>query len=80
MYELRCDPALTAIWDSLPDAARTRLAHALAAVCEDPLATTQPYGIDDGVTRQLILDDTIAILLITPAMKRVRMLQISYLG
>ncbi|RXS84196.1 hypothetical protein EST92_11600 [Streptomyces sp. TM32] len=80
MYELRCDPTVTAIWDSLPDAARTRLAHALMAVCEDPIAATQPYGVDDGVTRQLILDDTIAVLLVTAAMKRVRILQINHLG
>ncbi|MFD5734377.1 hypothetical protein ACFWIY_16275 [Streptomyces sioyaensis] len=50
------------------------------AVCEDPIEATQPYGIDDGVTRQLVLDDMIAILLVTPAMKRVRILQISHLG
>ncbi|MET7795696.1 hypothetical protein [Streptomyces decoyicus] len=80
MHELRCDPTIATVWDSLPAAASEQLTKAIADVCADPIGTTEPYGIDDGTMRQLVLDDTIVVLLVTETLKLVRILQINHLG
>ncbi|MGW6026555.1 hypothetical protein [Streptomyces sp. NPDC055099] len=81
MYELRYDATIEAVWDSLPQPARDAFDRALIAACEDPYGVTEPYGIDDGVTRTLALDQTVAVLLLThPPWKMLRILQITYLG
>lgn len=81
MYELRYDPIIEAVWDSLPEPARDRFDRAILAACEDPYGSTEPYGIDDGVTRTLVLPDTAAVLLISQAPRPiVRILQITHLG
>lgn len=81
MYELRYDPIIEAVWDSLPEPARDRFDRAILAACEDPYGSTEPYGIDDGVTRTLVLPDTTAVLLISHAPRPiVRILQITHLG
>ncbi|MGW6741688.1 hypothetical protein ACWGDX_13335 [Streptomyces sp. NPDC055025] len=81
MYELRYDPIIEAVWDSLLESAREEFDQAILTVCEDPFEATEPYGIDDGVTRMLALAHTFAVLLITQApSKTVRILQISHLG
>lgn len=81
MYELRYDPTIEAVWDSLPDQARDEFDRAILAACENPYSATEPYGIDDGVTRTLVLQRTVAVLLITHApRKTLRILQITHLG
>jgi hypothetical protein len=81
VYELRYDPTIEAVWDSLPDQARDEFDRALLDACQDPYGTTDPYGIDDGVTRTLVLQRTVAVLLISHAPRKiVRILQITHLG
>lgn len=81
MYELRYDFTIEAVWDSLPDQARDEFDRAILAACEDPYGTTEPHGIDDGVTRSLVLDHTMAVLLISHAPRKIlRILQIAHLG
>lgn len=81
MYELRYDATIEAVWDSLPETARDELDRAIYAACQDPYGTTQPYGIDDGVTRTLVLTHSLAVLLISQApRKTLRILQITHLG
>lgn len=81
MYELRYDPTIEAVWDSLPDQARDEFDRAILAACEDPFEATEPYGIEDGVPRTLVLQRTVAVLLITQApRKTLRILQVTHLG
>jgi hypothetical protein len=81
VYELRYDPIIEAVWDSLPEQARDRFDRAILAACEDPFGTTEPYGIDDGITRTLVLSDTTAVLLVSHAPRKIlRILQITHLG
>lgn len=81
MYELRYDATVEAVWDSLPDQAREEFDRAILAVCQDPYGTTEPYGIDDGVTRTLIRPHTVAVLLISQAPRQLlRILQVTHLG
>ncbi|GAA0501250.1 hypothetical protein [Streptomyces olivaceiscleroticus] len=80
MYELRYDPTVEAVWDSLPETARDELDRAILAACQDPQAATEPYGEDDGVMRSLVLPHVMAVLLVNHAPRQtVRILQISYL-
>ncbi|MFE4995542.1 hypothetical protein ACFRH4_30135 [Streptomyces mirabilis] len=81
MYELRYDTIVEAVWDSLPQSARDAFDRAVLAACEDPYGATEPWGIDDGVTRTLVLDQTVAVLLLTHApTKTLRILQVTYVG
>jgi len=81
VYELRYDATIEAVWDSLPDQARDEFDRAILAACEDPFGATEPYGIDDGVTRTLVLTHTVAVLLISQAPRKIlRILQITHLG
>lgn len=81
MYELRYDPTVEAVWDSLPETARDELDRAVLAACQDPYAATVPYGEDDGVVRSLVLPRVMAVLLVSHVPRQmVRLLQISYLG
>lgn len=81
MYELRYDTTIEAVWDSLPQPARDAFDRALIAACEDPYGTTEPYGLDDGITRTLVLEHTVAVLLVSQAPRKIlRILQITYLG
>lgn len=81
MYELRYDPTIEAVWDSLPEQARDEFDRAILATCEDPFGTTEPYGIDDGVTRTLVLQRTVAVLLISHTPRKIlRILLITHLG
>ena len=81
MYELRYDPTVEAVWDSLPEEARSEFDRAILAAYEDPYGATEPYGIDDGVTRTLVLTHTVAVLLISHVPRKIlRILQITHLG
>jgi hypothetical protein len=81
VYELRYDPTIEAVWDSLPEPARDEFDRAILAACEGPYDATEPYGIDDGVTRTLVLQSTVAVLLISHAPRKIlRILQITHLG
>lgn len=80
MYELRYDPTIEAVWDSLPDQARDEFDQAILAACEDPIGSTEPWGIDDGITRTLVRTHVFAMLLVTETPdKTVRILDITYL-
>jgi hypothetical protein len=81
VYELRYDATIEAVWDSLPEQVRDEFDRAILAACEDPYGATEPYGIDDGVTRTLVLQSTVAVLLITQAPHKIlRILLITHLG
>ncbi|SCK42093.1 hypothetical protein [Streptomyces sp. WMMB 322] len=80
MYKLRYRADVEAVWDALPDAARRELDLALAEVCRDPYATTEPHGKDGDVTRILKLRHTRSVLLVIEPGLRVRIISINYLG
>lgn len=81
MYELRYDVIIEAVWDSLPEPARDEFDRAILAACQDPYGTTEPYGIDDGVTRTLALTHSVTVLLLVHApRKTLRVLQITHLA
>lgn len=81
MYSLRYEGDVAAVWDSLPDDARQEFDHAIFAVCEDPYATTIPHGADGDVKRLLMLDHTLAVLVIFKhPLLRVRILELKHLG
>ncbi len=50
-----------------PGQARDEFDRAILAACEDPYGATEPYGIDDAVTRSLAVAQTVAVLLISQA-------------
>jgi hypothetical protein len=64
IYRLHQDRTVRAVRESLPQAAANELTLALGKVLEDPKGATQPYGIDDGVTRMLVLSRTIVMLVV----------------
>lgn len=81
MYKLRHERAAEAVWDALPDDARTEFDRALVAVCEDPYATTEAAGEDSDVKRILTLRHSmVVVLVIRPPIGRVRIMNIRYLG
>ncbi|MFF7023008.1 hypothetical protein ACFY97_18645 [Streptomyces klenkii] len=80
MYALHCDATNQAVWDSLPQDASERLTQAIARVCHDPLAATEPYGEDDGIMRTLVLSDLFVVLYLGHQTKTVHVFQIDYLG
>ncbi|GAA1193976.1 hypothetical protein F4556_007365 [Kitasatospora gansuensis] len=66
-YRLRAAPDVQKIWDALPPALGEELTLALARVCEDPIATTEPYDDADDeqhVMRILHLPSVVAALLV----------------
>ncbi|MBL1101718.1 hypothetical protein [Streptomyces coffeae] len=79
MYSLRYPPHVEAVWDSRPGDARVEFDRALAAVCEDPFATTTPHQADGDIKRLLILDHTRAVLVVFKQPQRVRILDLKYL-
>ncbi|MGW4075964.1 hypothetical protein ACWELB_21045 [Streptomyces asiaticus] len=80
MYSLRYEGDVATVWDSLPDAARAEFDRAIFAVCEDPYATTAPYATDGDVKRLLVLDHSVAVLVIFKhPLLRVRVLELKYL-
>ncbi len=76
MHRLLVDETLLAVWDSLPDDASEQLTLALADVCHDPVAATEPYGVDDGIHRQLIRPLVTAIIAVNQEQQTVRIYQI----
>ncbi|MFP3986916.1 hypothetical protein U9R90_05315 [Streptomyces sp. E11-3] len=76
MYRLLCDETLLAVWDSLPDDASEQLTLGLADVCHDPVAATEPWGIDDGIHRQLIRPLVTALISVNPERQTVRIYNI----
>ncbi|MFJ8474185.1 hypothetical protein [Kitasatospora sp. NPDC094011] len=79
-YSLQCSRTVEAVWDSLPQTVSGRLAVALARACDDPIGETQPWGVDDGVTRMLVLADVFAVLYLEHSAKVLHIYQIDYLG
>ncbi|MCC2279109.1 hypothetical protein LKL35_27325 [Streptomyces sp. ET3-23] len=80
IYKLKSDPAAEAVHDALPQAISEELSLALATACDDPLASTDPYGEDDPIVRTLVTPRTTSVLLIGHTLKTVTVLQITYLG
>ncbi|WP_069883495.1 hypothetical protein [Streptomyces luteocolor] len=76
MYRLLCDETLLAVWDSLPDDASEQLTLGLADVCHDPETATEPWGIDDGIHRQLIRPLVTALLAVNQERRTVRIYDI----
>lgn len=77
-YALHTPRTTRAVWDSLPAVASEALAIAMMDVCDDPYATTRPYGEDDGVMRHLVLPAVMAVLLIDAPAKRIVVVQINH--
>jgi hypothetical protein len=67
-----------AVHDAMPPVASAQLSTALAFACNDPIATTEPYGEDDGIVRALVTEHAIAVLLIGHQTKVITVLQLSY--
>ncbi|MEW1569773.1 hypothetical protein AB0454_43505 [Streptomyces sp. NPDC093509] len=80
IYRLRYDPGAEAVHEAMPPAASEVLTLALADACHDPLATTEPYGENDGVMRMIITEQAFAVLLVGHTLKTITVLQINYLG
>ncbi|NED31054.1 hypothetical protein [Streptomyces sp. SID8499] len=80
MYRLKYDPAAEAVHEAMPPAASETLTLALADACHDPYTATEPYGIDDGITRMLITPQAFAVLMIGKQEDAITILQITYLG
>ncbi|MGW2371709.1 hypothetical protein [Kitasatospora sp. NPDC001683] len=80
IYRLHLDRTVRAVRDSLPQAAADELKLALRTILADPKGGTQPYGIDDGVTRMLVLSHTIAVLVVNDEAMRVTLASITFAG
>jgi hypothetical protein len=78
-YRLKYDAPAEAVHEAMPPGPSEALTLALAAVCDDPIAATQPYGEDDGVVRMLIMERVFAVLLIGETLKTITVLQVTYL-
>nr|WP_202549040.1 hypothetical protein [Streptomyces sp. SID8352] len=63
----------------MPTAASEALTLALAEACDDPLAATDPYGVDDGIMRMLVTRHAFAVLLIGHHHKTITVLKITHL-
>ncbi|MFI2031855.1 hypothetical protein [Streptomyces buecherae] len=79
-YRLTYDPAVEAVHDALPSHAQEQLTLALAAACDDPIDTTEPYGADDPYMRLLVTSHTTALIFVGHTRKTLAVLHISYLG
>ncbi|MEV8529549.1 hypothetical protein AB0451_36415 [Streptomyces sp. NPDC052000] len=79
-YRLLCDETLLAVWDSLPEDASHQLTVALADVLYEPYIETEPFGIDDGINRQLVRPLATAILAVNPDAGTVRIYDIQARG
>ncbi|WP_318201077.1 hypothetical protein [Streptomyces sp. SCL15-4] len=77
MYRLLCDATLMVVWDSLPNDASEQLTLALAEVCDDPDAA-EPWGIDDGIHRQIVKPLVTVLLTVNREAKTVRIYDIEY--
>jgi hypothetical protein len=80
IYRLHQDRTVRAVRASLPQAAADELTLALDGILANPKAGTSPYGIDDGVTRLLVLSRSMAVLLVNEGTRVVTLLQITHLG
>ncbi|GAA2724257.1 MULTISPECIES: hypothetical protein [Streptomyces] len=80
MYALKYDATIAAVWDCLPAPVSEHLSGVLAAACADPLASTVPYGEDDGIMRMLVLDDVFLVLYLGHQTRTLHIYQIDYLG
>ncbi|MBF6045970.1 hypothetical protein GO001_12140 [Streptomyces sp. NRRL B-1677] len=79
-YRLKYDRAAEAVHDALPPEVSERLSLALARACDDPIASTEPYGEDDGVVRMIVTEQVIAVVLVGQIAKSLTVLHLSYTG
>lgn len=80
IYRLHYDPGMEAVHDAMPPGASEELSLALAAACENPLAATEPYGIDEPYNRLLVTRHAAVMLFIAHTTKTVNVTHIDYLG
>ncbi|MFF0409100.1 hypothetical protein ACFYUY_01525 [Kitasatospora sp. NPDC004745] len=80
IYRLHQDRTVRAVRESLPQAAADELKLALDGILVDPKAGTQPYGIDDGITRTLVLSRTVVVLLVNDETRMITLLSVTHLG
>jgi len=76
VYRLLCDATLMTVWDSLPADASEQLTLALADACQDPVTATEPFGIDDGLHRQIIRPLVTAVVHVSHQQRTVRIYDI----
>ncbi|GAA2722002.1 MULTISPECIES: hypothetical protein [Streptomyces] len=80
MGEIReYDPGIEAIHDALPQSVSQELSIALAAASDDPLAATDPRGVDDPYNRTIVTDHVHVLLYVSHTRKSIDVLQIHYL-
>ncbi|OEJ20871.1 hypothetical protein [Streptomyces subrutilus] len=80
-FRLYMDPTIHAVYATLPDKARDRVARFLLDSLTDPRAASAPYGdVDDGVMRLWASGDLAVVLLVGDATKTVTVLGITYAG
>jgi len=69
---------LVIVWDSLPNDASEQLTLALADACQDPITATEPYGLDDGIHRQIIRPLVTAVIAINQKQQTLRIYDIQH--
>ncbi|WP_239697465.1 hypothetical protein [Streptomyces sp. OspMP-M43] len=67
-------------YKQLPELARRDLALALVDAQEDPLASSEPYGQDDGIIRTVAQGHITAVLLLGHDTRTITILTIAYAG
>lgn len=77
-YRLHLDPALLAAYKALPDEARADLSICLLDALQDPLAHSEPYGIDDGIMRTIARGRVAGVILIGD--NDITLVQLNYAG
>ncbi|WP_329330770.1 hypothetical protein OIU81_03055 [Streptomyces sp. NBC_01454] len=77
-YRLHLDPALHAAFKALPDQARADLSTCLLEAMADPLAHSEPYGIDDGIMRTIARGRIAGVILIGDS--DITLVQLNYAG
>jgi hypothetical protein len=80
-YRLYLDPTVHAVYASLPEQARARVAVMLLDSLSDPRAITDAYGdFDDNVVRLWASGDVAVVLLVGDETKTVTVLSLTYAG
>jgi hypothetical protein len=83
VYKLGYPKAVEAVWDSLPDEAKTELERALVVICQAPWTHTQPRSDDhyDAERTRALQHTALALLVLDePPARWVYLLNIDYLG
>lgn len=79
-FRLYLDPAVRAVYASLPEDGRRDIALLLVDALADPLAHSAVYGKDDGIMRTLARGRVTVAILIGHQTRTVTVVQIGYAG